>query len=80
MLFIPLFRLPHRIYRHRLSKEEDNFETPTSDNGKVNQWIDNAMREDYLWNDDLPGKSSLDFEASPETFFTSLLSSKDGKN
>lgn len=60
-------------------KEEDNFETPTSDNGKVNQWIDNAMREDYLWNDDLPGKSSLDFEASPETFFTSLLSSKDGK-
>ena len=50
-----------------------------TDTNQVNNWIEATMRTDYLWYEELPDKSQLDFSADPETFFNSLLSDKDGK-
>lgn len=49
------------------------------DDLSVNQWIEKTMRADYLWNDEIPETNKLDFSASPEDFFKSMLSQKDGK-
>ena len=46
---------------------------------KVNEWIESVMRSDYLWNNDIPAQNKLDFSADPQTFFSSMLSLKDGK-
>lgn len=52
----------------------------TSTEGKeVNHWIEKVMREDYLWYDEIPKESALDFNDDAESFFYSLLSLKDGK-
>lgn len=53
------------------SKEEAN---------KTNRWIETNMRHWYYWYDEIPAKSNLNFNATPESFFNSLLISKDGKN
>lgn len=62
---------------------------PDDDTGKsglkatdkeVNEWIEKTLRSDYLWYDDMPDKGKLNYYTAPETFFTSLLSSKDGKD
>ena len=47
---------------------------------QLNQWIEQTMRENYLWYSEFPDKSSLDFSLDPETFFKGLLSYKDGKD
>lgn len=58
--------------------EKDDIDIPATDN-EVNQWIEQTMRENYLWYSELPDKSSLDFRLDPESFFKGLLSDKDGK-
>ncbi len=45
---------------------------------KVNEWIYDIMKENYLWTEDLPSFKETD--AEPEDFFNSLLSMKDGKH
>ncbi len=57
----------------------DKEEAVITDTNQVNQWIEETMRTNYLWYEELPDKSQLDFSADPETFFNSLLSDKDGK-
>ena len=58
--------------------EKDDIDIPATDN-EVNQWIEQTMRENYLWYSEFPDKSSLDFSLDPESFFKGLLSDKDGK-
>ncbi|OAV69178.1 hypothetical protein Barb4_01815 [Bacteroidales bacterium Barb4] len=43
-----------------------------------NEWIYNTMEQHYLWYDDIPDRKQLDFKLSPQQFFASLLSEKDG--
>ena len=57
----------------------DKEEVRITDTNQVNNWIEETMRANYLWYDELPDKSQLNFSADPETFFNSLLSDKDGK-
>ncbi len=54
-------------------------ESPVSDspNKAVNEWIETVMRKNYLWYEDIPSSSSLDYNSAPETFFTSLLSERE---
>ena len=59
--------------------EKDDIDIPATDN-EVNQWIEQTMRENYLWYSEFPDKSSLDFSLDPESFFKGLLSYKDGKD
>ena len=59
--------------------EKDDIDIPATDN-EVNQWIEQTMRENYLWYSELPDKSSLDISLDPEAFFKGLLSDKDGKD
>ena len=58
--------------------EKDDIDILATDN-EVNQWIEQTMRENYLWYSEFPDKSSLDFSLDPESFFKGLLSYKDGK-
>ncbi len=44
----------------------------------TNDWIYRTMSSYYLWDEDLPKKEDLDFSQSPEDFFHTLLSKKDG--
>ena len=46
----------------------------------VNEWIEETMRDNYLWYADMPDKETLDFSLDPETFFEGLLSDQDGKD
>ncbi len=55
-------------------KSDNNSET------SVNKWIETNMRHWYYWHDDIPSSSSLNHSATPENFFKSLLSLKDGKD
>ena len=43
-------------------------------------WIEQSMRQYYLWEDEIPKATSLDYTLAPEPFFQSLLSDKDGKS
>lgn len=38
--------------------EKDDIDIPATDN-EVNQWIEQTMRENYLWYSEFPDKSSL---------------------
>lgn len=40
-------------------------------------WIDSLMRQEYLWNEDIPSPKNLNYFLEPEEFFKKLLSSKD---
>lgn len=42
-------------------------------------WIEDGMREHYFWREEIKKADALNYNATPETFFASLLSSKDGK-
>lgn len=59
--------------------EKEDIDIPATGN-EVNQWIEQTMRENYLWYSEFPDKSSLDFSLDPESFFKGLLSDKDGKD
>lgn len=45
----------------------------------ANEWIETSMRNQYFWYEDIPAKGELNMNLSPEDFFDSLLSDKDGK-
>lgn len=60
------------------SDDDDN--TSSNQYTDCNRWIVNTMRDHYLWKEEIPGNDNLDFNSSPESFFKSLLSMKDGKN
>lgn len=51
-----------------------------SESSSDNEWIEEEMRDLYYWYNEIPEKSKLNYALSPEDFFTSLLSQKDGKN
>lgn len=40
-------------------------------------WIDDIMRQDYLWYEDIPSPKKLNYFQEPSTFLKSILSSKD---
>jgi C-terminal processing protease CtpA/Prc len=44
------------------------------------QWLDEQMREIYLWYKDIPASSSLNYFQDRKTFFSSLLSKKSLNN
>ena len=48
-------------------EKEDNNGLKTDND--VNQWIEKTMRDNYLWNSELPEKNTLNFDAEPEDFF-----------
>jgi len=52
----------------------------SSDDDSVNEWIETTMRNNYYWYKDIPAANKLNYTATPENFFKSLLSDKDGKN
>lgn len=41
------------------------------------RWIEEIMRDVYLWNDEIPEEAAINYSSAPETFFKSLLSRKD---
>lgn len=45
----------------------------------VNKWIEETLRENYYWYEDIPASNKINYNTDPESFFKSLLSSKDGK-
>lgn len=47
---------------------------------ETTHWIEETMRENYYWYDEIPSADKLNFTQEPITFFKSLLSDKDGKN
>ena len=46
---------------------------------EINEWIYKTMEANYLWYEEVPEKESLDFSLSPDDFFYTLLSNKDGR-
>lgn len=57
-------------------KGDDEIEK-LSDEG-TNDWIYRVMDAYYLWYEDIPEKSKLNFSQSPDKFFESLISKQDG--
>lgn len=49
------------------------------EDSNVNRWIEKTLREDYLWNAEIPVAGKLNYSADPKVFYYSLLSQKDGK-
>jgi carboxyl-terminal processing protease len=60
-------------------KSSDNDSVDQNNYQACNKWIASTMRSHYLWYSEIPADSKLNFSSSPETFFYTLLSSKDGK-
>ena len=59
--------------------EKEEVDEPKKEGLAVNEWIASTMRENYLWDDEIPASTKLNYAAEPQDFFTSLLSRKDGK-
>jgi C-terminal processing protease CtpA/Prc len=62
----------------RCSDETTILDNPDTQDD-VNHWIEQKMRDQYLWYDEIPESKTLDYSLEPEQFFYSLLSGKDGK-
>lgn len=60
------------------SKDDQIPDTPDDDE-TINEWIEQVMRENYLWSNEIPESAKLNFSADAKTFYYSLLSLKDGK-
>ncbi|GHV52618.1 peptidase S41 [Bacteroidia bacterium] len=52
---------------------------PVKNDNSANKWIEETMRQYYLWEDEIPDAAKLDHTLEPEEFFQSMLSAKDGK-
>lgn len=52
---------------------------PQGESYKVNKWIEEVMRKNYLWNNEIPSAKDMDYTGEATPFFYSLLSDKDGK-
>jgi C-terminal processing protease CtpA/Prc len=63
----------------RCSGETTPIDKPVTQN-EVNHWIEQEMRQYYLWYDEIPESGKLEFPLEPDQFFHSLLSKKDGKD
>ncbi len=59
--------------------EKDPNPDPKEKEETVNDWIYETMEDWYLWYDDIPERTKLNFSAEPDIFFSSLLSDEDGK-
>lgn len=59
--------------------EKEDIDIPVTGD-EANQWIEQTMRENYLWYPELPDKSSLDFSIDPESFFKACCPIKTGKS
>lgn len=46
---------------------------------QTDRWIDDTMRVWYYWNQEIPNTNALNYFTDPFSFFSSLLSNKDGK-
>ncbi len=60
-------------------EEEQLVEDVNNKQYPENSWIERTMRSKYYWYNEIPEVGSLKFDADAETFFKSLLSTKDGK-
>lgn len=58
---------------------DDPGNRPPAGTKQTNEWIENTLREHYLWNADIPLPAKLNYNLAPEQFFESLLSLQDGK-
>ncbi|MDR0961960.1 MAG: peptidase S41 [Mediterranea sp.] len=58
---------------------DDEEEVETKEPTATQKWIESTMREHYLWYDEIPTKSRLDYTLDDNAFFTSMLSTKDGR-
>lgn len=58
---------------------DDSGNTPPAGVKQTNEWIEDIMRDHYLWYEDIPASSSLNYKKDPENFYASMLSDKDGK-
>ena len=47
---------------------------PQGESYKVNKWIEEVMRKNYLWNNEIPSAKELDYTGEVTPFFYSLLS------
>lgn len=61
-----------------LSSCQTDDDIPDGPKDDVNTWIYKTMTDYYLWYEEIPAENKLDFARSPEEFFQSLLSDKDG--
>ncbi|MDR1403079.1 MAG: hypothetical protein LBJ60_05180 [Tannerellaceae bacterium] len=83
---ISLRRIPVYFFLYTLSalgtgcSNETIIDTNPDVADGVTRWIEQKMRDQYLWYDEIPDSDVLDFYMDPETFFYTLLSGKDGKN
>lgn len=59
---------------------DEHLDEGVQSNAEINEIIYREMQEMYLWYDELPNRTSLDFNAEPDKFYYSLLVEKDGKN
>lgn len=65
-----------------MSCSDDNLPVDEPENEPeltINEWIEGIMRSDYLWCTEIPAADKLNTSATPEEFFYSMLSLKDGK-
>lgn len=46
---------------------------------ETNKWIESVMRDNYLWNDEIPSSEELNYSLDAKRFFESMLSLQDGK-
>ena len=53
---------------------------PQGEGVEVNNWIEEVMRKNYLWNKEIPSAKTLEYQGEATSFFHSLLSDKDGKD
>lgn len=60
-------------------KEDEKTIDVAGKKSAINQWIETTMRDNYLWNTEIPAANKLNYSAGAEDFFRSLLTLKDGK-
>ncbi|MDR0744951.1 MAG: peptidase S41 [Mediterranea sp.] len=60
--------------------DDKNEPKENNDRPETIAWIEDTMREHYFWREEIKKADALNYNATPNAFFTSLLSSKDGKN
>lgn len=60
-------------------EKDDETYAGSTDTERTNHWVEETLREKYLWNDEIPDAKTLNYGNAPEDFLASLLSDKDGK-
>ncbi|MDR0893801.1 MAG: hypothetical protein LBN06_00635 [Prevotellaceae bacterium] len=60
--------------------KDDKEPTANTERTETQKWIEEKMRDEYLWYTEIPAANKLNYQLETENFFTSLLSKKDGKS